>query len=476
MVDSAPTAAPRSGPSLIFFVALLGLLELLLNRVLGALPFIDLLPRHGRELVLLAGRFAHEWAFALTAIVLGLALGRIATGRAGLLIATRVSLVLVGSVELTLAFIEHVDSLPGRLLIDQQLGQFSFALLTVLVVFLRPCKWRHKLGAVALLVPIALSLGAAVGLGPSGIPLRTLAEISAAVAAPICAACFLPTAREAHLRIGAFVALFLTVAMLLLLREDWATTSRLSARVFAMDLPVTPWQSRLYLVALGAMLFTTVSLFTGPARSRLTGSGLLLILLGGLSVADPYHALVCLLGFLCVADAVGETEPLLTIADFKALCAELGSALGSDKLEVHQRPFTQVAKIHSAQATLFVVRRNHRLHRFEILLGDPPLRHPSLSIAHQDSTRLGPSADAPSVRIGDPDFDAQFVIHDRRGTGSALLDEATRQQIAANLRGWLGIWPQRGLRYTAHEVSRGPALLAQLALLRRMAEKSEIVV
>jgi hypothetical protein len=106
----------------------------------------------------------------------------------------------------------------------------------------------------------------------------------------------------------------------------------------------------------------------------------------------------------------------------------------------------------------------------EVTLGEVPPRDPPLTIERRSAGKLGPRGEGDLVEIGDPAFDSQFQVRDRRDVGARLLDDATRAQLTALSCGWLGIWPKVAVRYHAKDATDLPKLLQLLNELARRAD------
>src|SRR5581483_6569202 len=106
----------------------------------------------------------------------------------------------------------------------------------------------------------------------------------------------------------------------------------------------------------------------------------------------------------------------------------------------------------------------------EITVGETPPREPAFSISRRGAGKLGPHAGGDRVRTEDPKFDQAFETWDKRGAGAPLLDDDTRGRMLALVAGWLGVWPQRGVRYFAPSLPAGDdALPSLVAFLREVA-------
>src|SRR6185503_19406248 len=97
--------------------------------------------------------------------------------------------------------------------------------------------------------------------------------------------------------------------------------------------------------------------------------------------------------------------------------------------------------------TLLLRRRAGTIDDLEVTLGEVTPRDPLLTIERCGAGKLGPRGEGDLVEIGDPTFDRQLQVRDRRDVGDRLLDDATRAQLLALCHGWLGLWPKVAVRY-----------------------------
>jgi hypothetical protein len=155
------------------------------------------------------------------------------------------------------------------------------------------------------------------------------------------------------------------------------------------------------------------------------------------------------------AASVGAPQVILTGAD------------GYETVRLHGPPKG------GAPLTLALSRQAGLISVVDVTVGESLPRDPPFTVERRGSARLGPRADGPLIETADADFDRAFSVRDRRGLNGKLLDDATRARLSQLCTGWLGVWPQRSVRYRAESLAGGEdALPLLIELLRDLAARA----
>lgn len=480
-VTYAAVSLARRAP-LVAVLAAVGFVELVFNRILSRLIHVEFLqPRSSLTRVVDGiGLFTFHLVGVLAVLTLLAGLVRVATGpefRPG----ARASLPLIGSVFTALAGLGTLFRLTPSLSFHLQLSFFFLGLLLVLATLASHATKKIKVGtlllfavAAARLLPQALSkLAHAPTLTALGIELFNNVTMAGIAAGTLL---FVP--RRARSYLSPALTFVVVVAAALFIRKDWETAARVAAYGFGVDLSLTPWGQLLCLAALAGATFATLTLLRSQGTARLRGYGLLLLAAGGLHMELPYELVLVALGFFCLAASAVRTDgqPISREA-FDGVVKHAAAALGAPKVTVTGEPGFEVARVHApaggTSVEVVVARRSEVISDVEISVGDTPPREPSFAIERHEARGLGPHPAGARVQTEDPEFDATFAVHDKRGAGAAVLDEDMRRRMLALVRGWLGVWPQRGVRYRATELAAGDDALPELiALVRELAQRT----
>jgi hypothetical protein len=471
-------AAGRAG-RLTLIVALAGVAlgELFLNRIVA-----HLLPRdpfaRGWRLFLHVRLFAYELCAVLATMMLARALVTVARSRR-YHFGARISLAFVGvPLVLLSAYGTLVDlaDVGGNWFALARASSIFVVLLLVLQVLRSEAPSGVRLGAVALFLPLALDFAAPllpqllpdVEL-PSPLMLQAIAEIAAAATA--CALVLLWANRAHGVRFGIACTGVVVGAAAALIRLDWETSARVAAYGFGLTLPMSPWALFLFLVAIGAFVFTTMTLLSSSLPDSLRGWGLFFVALGGLDQKAPFQMALTAFGFFCIAESVADIElPRMSNEAFGDLVRRGAAAIGSPQATVTGRAGYERAQLHSPSTVnprveVSLTRKNGAIRELEVRVGETPPRDPPFTLAHRRSKKLGSPADAPAITTGDAGFDRTFATHDRRGLNAQLLDDDMRARLTALSLGWLGVWPQRGVHYRATALAGGEDALPLLLQL-----------
>ena len=489
---SSPVSASDSRPAtwarfpLIALLAVVAGAELLFNRILGHLVAVDpLAPRTLGRRIFSDGRlFLYELTAVLAAMLLGSALARVLTS-SHYRLGARISFTLVGFICVILTALGAVAELPADLYLDLQLS-FAFLLLlitTTIVAARAPA--RLKLGVIVLFLPPALHFAARLVRRLSPVPeltsmpleLEAVAQATLAAAAVIAVPCL--ASRRHGRRLAVAVAAGLVGFAAVIVRADWDTAARIAGYGFGVSLPMQPWAILVYLLAFGGFTYSVATLLMAPGPERLRGWGLLLYGLAGLDYQAPFQMALSALGFLCIAESVlrGAGVPMAREA-FENLVRRAAAAVGAPQVTLTGAHGYETARLHSPATeplpvALTLTRSGGQVAVVEVVVGERVPRDPPFTLERRDASRLGPRADGAAIETGEPAFDAAFATRDRRGLNVQLLDDATRARLRESCLGWLGVWPQRGVRYKAEALPAGEdALPSLIALLRELASRA----
>lgn len=478
---SDPRAAGWARFPLVAVLAGVALLELLVNRIAGHLIAIDpLMPRTlARRAFADARLFLYELTAVLAAMMLGSALARIAAFGARWRLGARVSLSLIGFVTVALAALGAAAELPPDLFFHLHM---SFAFLTLLVtmsVVAARAPARVKLGAVLLYLPLALHFAATLMRRMSPLPelTSTSLELDSAAQATLAAAALATVpclaSRRAGLRLGIGCAAVVVGATAVLVRVDWDAAARVAGYGFGVALPMAPWALCIYLLAIGALVFSIATLLSSTGTERLRGWGLLLYALAGLEPQASFQLALAALGLICIAESVlrAAGDPLTREA-FENLVRRGAAAVGAPNVTMTGADGWETVRLHSptangAPVSLALSRAGGFIRDVDVTVGESVPRDPPFTVENRHASRLGPRADGPAIKTGDDAFDRAFALRDRRGLNAQLLDDGTRTRLQQLCTGWLGVWPQRGVRYRARTLAGGDDALPLLIELLR---------
>ncbi|HEY7955337.1 MAG TPA: hypothetical protein VII38_08590 [Polyangia bacterium] len=478
MASSSAVPHPRTRIPLVAILAVVAFCELVLNRVIARLIHLEFLqPRSTLTHALDgAGLFFFELVGVLAVLLLAVALARIALFARELRPGARISLPLVGGVFLVLASLGIVVRLPPSLMFHLHLSFFFFGLLLLLATLAAPTTWSVRLGMLFLVVAVGIRLVPLIanrfGFAPDLTPARfEWLSDGQLVAIALAALCFVP--RHGNTRLAPILTWSAVCIGAFLIRRDFDTAQRVAAYGFGIDLPLNPIGQLLCLSALAATVYASVRLLSQPGIRRLRGYGLVLLALGGAGFEQPGLLAVTALGLLCIGTSAARVDgtPLSREA-FDRLMRAGAAALGTPQVTLTGAPGYEIARLHAppeagTAVEVVVARRAGVISDVEITVGEAPPREPPFSIARSGTQHLGPHAAGARVGTEDVAFDRAFEVYDKRGGGAALLDEPTRARMTEHLAGWLGLWPQRGLRYRATTLPpTDDALVPLLTLLR----------
>ncbi len=483
--ESPRLSRPSSRLPLISILAAVAFVELLLNRLFVRLLHLEPMALSSRALRVLdsASLFIFELVSVLSVLILLAALVRISAYGRHYRAGARLAFPLIGGVTVALTVLGIVVRLPPPLVFHLHLSFLFLALLVVLTIASSPADWRQKLGALFVLAAFALRLAPAMAQRYSTLPHSTdpatLELLNACFFAAVAAAslCMLPRGGS---RLASLVTSLAVCGAALLMRRDWDYADRVATYGFDIELPVTLWGQALVLLALGFALNTMVRLLSTPGAMRLRGWGLVLMGLGGLQLSLPYQVALAALGLLCLAEAAVRPDArALSREAFELVVRNAAAAVGAPRVVLTGSEGSEVVRLHAAARedrpfalAVALRRRAGGIDDLEVIVGEVPPREPPFTVERRGAGRLGPRGEGDVVEVGDPAFDAAFVLRDRRDIGARLLDDATRARLQELAHGWLGVWPHAGVRYHARELTAEtlPQLLALLADLARRAD------
>ncbi|HZS39422.1 MAG TPA: hypothetical protein VFF06_21475 [Polyangia bacterium] len=473
-------SAVRPRISLVALLAAVAFVELVLNRVIARLIHLEFLqPRSALTRVIDDfGLFAFELTSVLAVLLLGAALIRIVLYGGEFRAGARMSFPLVGAVFLALAAIGVVLKLPQAMQFHLHLSFLFLALLITLATVASHAQPPIKLGAVLLMAAVAMRIGpqlaARLGVLPSLTSAQTEAMSDAMLASTGAAAlCFLPR-RPGGAKLASLVTWPMVCVVAIIIRRDWETAARVAAYGFGVELPIATWGQLLCLAVLAAVAYSTIRMLSLDGVNRLRGYGFVLLAVGGWQLELPYQLGLAALGLLCIAESAVRVEgrPLARAA-FEQLVKLGAAAVGAPSVTMTGASGYEVARLHSppggAPVSVTLQRRAGVVSDLEVTVGETPPRDPPFTISRRSSGGLGPPGSGARVETEDLAFDRAFEVHDLRGAGAPLLDDATRARMAQLVTGWLGVWPQRGLRYRSAELPTGDETLPTLiAFLREL--------
>jgi hypothetical protein len=465
-------------------LAVVACIELISNRIVLRLIHLDFLqPRSGFTRVAdLTALFSFELLSVLAVLMLAAAILRVTVAGVEFRPGARASLPLIGSVFLVLASLGILVGLPPSLLFHLHLSFLFLTLLIALSILASPASASVKAGGLLLIAVIALKLvpGILVRFGVIGeqSSLRTdvLPHVVNGLTA-LAGLCFVP--RRAKSRLAAVMTWIVVCAAALLIRRDWETAARVAGYGFGIDLPLQPWGQLICLAALASLLYASLRLLSQPGVHRLRGWGLVLLGLGGLQLEHPAQLAMAALGLLAIAtSAVRADGNRLSREAFEQLVRRGAAALGAPQVTMTGAHGHEIARLHSPAGDglpvqVVIARRAGAVAAIEVSVGETPPRDPPFSVERREARGLGPHAAGTRVETEDREFDRAFDVYDKRGAGAPLLDAETRARLAVHVLGWLGVWPQRGLRYKAEALPPGDdALPALIAFLRELATRT----
>jgi hypothetical protein len=479
-LKSAPRRVPF--PPVVAILAAFAFLDLVCNRVVGKLLHFDFLqPRSPLTRAIdLTGLFAYELTAVLAVLTLLAGLARIVVAGAEFRIGARVSFPLVGAVFIALASLGVLGlRLPGALVFHLHLSFLFLSLLLMLAVLASHADAGVKLGATLLVLAIALRVVPQAALrmraiGPL-LPVHVEAIADGMLATiGVAGLCLLP--RRGSALLAHVITWPVVAAAVLLIWRDWDTAARVAAYGFGIELPLTTWGQVLVIGALASGLFATVRLLSVPGVHRLRGWGFALLMLSGLELAAPHQLALAALGLLCIAEsAVRLDGASLSREQFEQLVRRAAASLGAREVTLVGEHGWEVARVTAGEARTHVRidRRAGAIVNVEATVGEAVPRDPPFVVERRGAGARGPHSSGARVATEDTAFDREFDVYDARGAGAALLDDATRARMLALVHGWLGVWPQRGVRYRATAVSDENDFVALLTLLRELADRTK---
>ncbi len=298
------------------------------------------------------------------------------------------------------------------------------------------------------------------------------------------------------------VASSVTITMALLVKFRYPATQLAAYHGLSLTLPPPSLQVGMYLIALFFFVLTLCLLVIRSANDRATAIGLSFIAISGYHLELPYQLLLTLIGVMqLVRSAINEG---LSAADaqqgmspspeaWKAYLQRLAEACCQRAPSTETETDTETIVLqHKGQLiahlrgmrggiplSLRIVHERHEIQRIEINLGEAPTTPAAISLQRRRKIRgkkVSQAKEGPPVALLVDEFDTQFSLHDSSGKMPELLQDPALQISLFHLHhGWLGIWPDEGLRYLACPDPTGwPVPLAELAFSPDVAATEEL--
>ncbi len=459
-------------------MAIVAAIELVFYRVVTRLVRLDPLGPGGRWLRILEdiGLFTFELVSVLSTLVFAIALVTLVLLGKGHRASARVSFAVVGLPLVFLTMMGAAFNLPASLQFHVQLSFFFLVLLFLLSVFSSNTEGRFKLGAFLFWLPVSMRamsimierFNPAFAETISPTRLASGAEIAWGAAAMLSPLLFVARARLKISAITVGVAILVAIFGLIIFDRDAAAL--IFGYGFGFDLQHLPLATILLPLAFGGLTVTLTANLAAGGWNRLRALGIALIAMCGVQVELPYEIALISLGFIALADASVRGGPqTMTRAAFEALVRNIAAALGAPQVTLTGSSGEETARLHPQTvppSTVSLQRRQGALAELEIVVGEAPPRDPPFTLQRRGGPKLGPRGEGEIINTGDAAFDRIFIIRDKRDVGAHILDDATRPKLIAEINGWLGIWPQRGLRYHATKIPENlPDLLQHLITL-----------
>jgi hypothetical protein len=410
----------------------------------------------------------------------------------------RIAVTLLSALFLPLAGMGLVLNLP-RSVAPYLNVSYGLLLLALTIGLLRRpggSNLRAKLGVIYLTAPLLLHCywlltQQVPGLQPSGryseLPMQLFetGEHLLVVGAFAAFLFFAPFPRRATLLaplpIG--LAALVTAGAALFIRFHYAEAAQSAYYGLGINLPPPSLHVLMHLAALYFFVLTVTTLLLRSGSERAAGVGLALVGLSGYQLQLPYQLLLTLTGMTEVVRSA--LEPSLAqqpqipppTADawttyLRRLAAACSTPPTSGEAVLLQSEGRLIGHVRGRRDGLpFVVRLlDHQgaVARLEIVVGDPPKEAAPLSLRRSGGCRGGRVVDdsrGATVKLAARELDRQFALRDSTGQAAALFaDEQLRDLLVRWLHGWLGIWPQEGLRYAMRPGADGwPLPLAELS-------------
>lgn len=487
MSESDRRPAGWAGIPLVAVLAVIALLELGVNRILGHLLQLDPFVKRtfARRALTDTRLFLYELTAVLSAMMLGSALARIAGYGDRYRVGARVAFPLVGILVVIFSALGAVAELPPDLFFMLHMSFAFLALLVTMTIIAARTPGRIRLGAVILFLPVALHFAARLTRRISPVPeltstpleLEAIAQATLAAAAVVAVPCF--ASRRHGVRFGIGIAAAFIGASAVLVRLDWESAARVAAYGFGVSLPIAPWALCIYLLALGGFVFTVATLLSSKGPERLRGWGLLLFGIAGLDQQAAFQITLASVGLLCIVESVVRSGgDAMTREAFENIVRRGAAAVGASQVTLTGASGYETVRLHAPPTaglpvTLTMARQAGLISSVDVVIGESVPRDPPFTVERRDAARLGPRADGPAIETGDDAFDARFATRDRRGLNAQLLDDATRARLQEVCTGWLGVWPQVGVHYRSQSIAGGDDALPMLIeLLRDLATRA----
>jgi hypothetical protein len=381
-------------------------------------------------------------------------------------------------------------------------------LLAVMVIgFLRrSAPLRAKLGVIYLSAPLLLHgywlmTQQVPALAPTGrlaelpIQLFEIAEHLLVVGAFAAFLFFGPFPRRANLfsPIPVTIAALTTAGVALLVRYHYPEAVQAAYHGLGINIPPPSVQVLMHLSALFVFVLTLCALVARDGPERSTALGLVLVAISGFQLQLPYQLLLTLSGMMLLIRSTmseeGAREPAAAAAPvlpeswngyLPRLAAACARPAESGEAILLQNDGQQIGQVRGQRDglpfSLRIQQGGSTVQRIEISLGEIPPDPAPIAFERRRGLRGGrprsPEVAAPRGKLGLPEVDRSFEVHDSTGRAGALLaDPSVVTSLLELCHGWLGIWPGRGLLYLAAPGKDGwPLPLAELAFSPELAQ------
>lgn len=471
MTSPSPAASPApSRLNLAALLAVIVLVDLSFGRI-----FAKLLPSDGDMLpsAVLAAlrwgtRFVGQLAAVLGWLLLVFMLATLAR-RNYYRRSTRVSLLFIGSVFSALVGVGLFARIPGALLLHLYLSFLFLAGSAILAILASRAPSGERLGVVILLLPIAAHFGLSLNdrfatfFGWSR-QSDLIPYVDSAVLVGAAAAAGLFRPRRHHYAAPIAIAIVFAGLAATLVLTHWDIAQRIALNGFGLELPMQLGSALVYCVGLGTLVYAITINLLGEPRDQLRAYGLCILVANGVQLYWPSQLGIAMVGLFCLLEAAARPDDAGWSRDAQEASLRTAAvAAGAAQVTFNGEPGDESARLVGARddqpVEVIVEWRGGRIENIEIALGGAPPRDPPFTLEAR-GTSNGPRADAPRLHFDDEALEQEFVCHDRKSVAATILDPLTQAKLRIDCRGWLAVWPQRGVRYRASRLSGRPDALA----------------
>jgi hypothetical protein len=484
-------------------------LELLLNRIgvhlLGAERERALFPTLFK-IVDHAGLFSFYLTGILALFVFAWAATVVIRDRQILGVVDRMGFAMLSALFLPIAAMGTVVTLPSQVAPHLNTA-FVLLLLVIVVGFVRqPTSLRSKLGLVYLTSPLLLHAAwLAVQQIPSLTPGGAWSELPSqlfeagehlvVVGAFATFLFFAPFPRTrvlfAPLPLG--ISVVVTASAALFIRYAYPVAALCAYHGLGINIPPPSFQGLLHLTALFFFVLTLATLVLRTPPERASAGGLYLIAISGFHLQLPYQLVLTLLGVMQIGRAAlearrtapsNEPSPEAWTAYLRRLASACARPAETGEAVVLHGKGQSVGQIRGTRDglpfALRVVSQGSDLEKLEAQIGAPPEEPPPFSLLRTRGSRgrrvSAPPSEGTPLAVKIDGFERLFSV--RGGSVDAqrfLSDPELRLGLENLVHGWLGLWPEKGVRYLAHPPPDGwPLPLAELTFSPADAPTEEI--